>query len=103
MHVPESSNASVVTPSPATVTRGTHLYAMAVTVLAVLLSVAGILVFIVASFTGHAIDSMAASMPGVPRWLLATAASLAMSVAWLWMIADMRRWWEPSCGSLYRA
>lgn len=99
MHVPESSNASVITPSPATVIRGTRLYAMAVTVLAVLLGVTGILVFIAASFTGHAIDSMAALMPGVPRWLLATAASLAMSVAWLWMIADVRRWWEPSCGS----
>jgi protein-S-isoprenylcysteine O-methyltransferase Ste14 len=102
MHVPESSNASVVTPSPATVTRATRLYAKAVTVLAVLLGVTGILVFITASFTGHAIDSMAASMPGVPRWLLASVASLAMSIAWIWMIADVRRWWEPSCGSHYR-
>lgn len=99
MRVPESSNTSVITRSPATATRGTRLYAMAFTVLAVLLGVTGLLVFIAASFTGHAIDSMAAAMPGVPRWLQASAASLVMSVAWIWMIADVRRWRESGQGS----
>ena len=92
MRAPESSCVEADEAPQATVPIRARLRAVVGALVLGLLAMAGILIATSACFTGQAIDMVVARMPGVPRWLLASAAALAMSAAWMFILTDVQRW-----------